>query len=128
MNGSTPARARHRTPSLWLAAAAGERVLIPLGVFWKADSDYRTRGARAGGTSCSPLIMEFNVNSITRLPALSLGRRLGRKERHANEEHLGGGGKPPSYLLRIFPISNSSMRAIESLKVRNGMGLEIEMS
>ena len=46
-----------------------------------------------GRRSCSPLIMEFNVNSITRLPALSLGRRLGRKERHANEEHLGEGGR-----------------------------------
>lgn len=52
---------------------------------------------RAGaGASCSPLIMEFNVNSITR-PALGRGRgkRKGRK-RYANEERIGE-EKSPSF-------------------------------
>ena len=111
MNGSTPARARHRTPSLWSAAAAGERVLIPLGVFWKADSahlhsDYRG-GEREGGWAVGRghQLFAFDNGIQCQLNNAPLARegRNGR-ERHANEEHLGKGEVPilPSFSLRKY--------------------------
>ena len=64
--------------------------LIPLGVFWKADSIRPRTSERASGSSCSPKIMEFNVNSITPIGPQA-GTATGRAG-HANEEEERGEG------------------------------------
>ena len=103
---------RPRTPFLW--SAANEGVLIPLGVFWKADSahlhpDYRGgegEGGRAAGQGHQLFAFDNGIQCQLNNAALAREGRNGR-ERHANEEHLGK-GKSPSLLLPSFLTEKES--------------------